>query len=114
MAEAGAAAAILLNDAALTLGFTSRQPASSTANTGRQSPRCWRAKACSVSNNAIDACLLTSSGGGLFPSGWTVAAKWRGSYEVIGSEGSDGASNDALLRRNLNAFAGASYRKRQF
>ena len=43
-----------------------------------------------------------------------VAAKDNGSYEVIGSEGSDGASNDARLRRNLNALAGASYRVKTF
>ena len=76
--EAGAAAAMERSEALRTLGFTSRQPASSNANTGLQSPRCCRAKACNVSKRAIDACLLMSSGGGLFPSGWTVAAKDNG------------------------------------
>ena len=97
---------MLRSDALRTLGFTSRQPASSNANTGPQSPRCCRAKACSVSNKAVDACLLINSGGGLFPSGWIVAAKDNGSYEVMGSGGSDGATMRFEPERSDGANAG--------
>ena len=53
-------------------------------------------------SNKLDACLLITQE--FIPVGM-IGPRSNGSYEVIGSEGSDGASNDALLLKNRRALA---------